>query len=145
MTATVPPEIAWRAWPLRRRPGRGALGALLVVGTCWGVADWSRDAWLTVLAVVVLAFSVGPFFVPTAYRLSSTGVEIRRPWRTWRRPWKDFRGVRSNRDLVVLSPFARWSWLDGIRGETLFVEDNRGEVLAYVERMVGKETGPASG
>ena len=137
MTPTGSPELAWTAWPFRRRPARGALAAILVAGTCYGVWDLTRDAWIATLSLAILSVAVGPFFVPTAYRLSQAGVEIRRPWRTSRRGWGSFRGVRSNRDLVVLSPFRKGSWLDGIRGEALFFEGNRGEVLDYVERMVG--------
>jgi hypothetical protein len=117
------------------------MAAALVVGTVWGVADWTGDTWLTMFAVIVLVFAVAPFFVPTAFRLTPDGVEVRRPWRSWRRPWSDFRAVRSDRDLIVLSPFERRSWLDAIRGETLFLGENRGEVLAYVETMVGGEAG----
>lgn len=116
------------------------MAAALVVGTVWGVADWTGDTWLTMLAGIVLVFAVAPFFVRTVFRLTPEGVEIRRPWRTWRRPWRDFRAVRSDRELLVLSPFVRRSWLDAIRGETLFLSENRGEVLEYVEAMVGTET-----
>ena len=131
--------IAWRVWPLKRSPGRGALTALLLAGTWYGVWDWTEgDPWLTALAVVVLSLAVVPFFIPTSYRLSGNGVEIHRPWRTWRRPWSDFRGVRADRNVVVLSPWKNRSWLDGFRGETLLFEDNRQEVLPYVEKMVGE-------
>jgi hypothetical protein len=139
IAAGAPTELAWRAWPLRRHPFRGLLAVVLVVGTCYGAWDFTRDPWITVLAIVVLAIAVAPFFVPTEYRLSMGGVEIRRPWRTLHREWKRYRGVRSNANLVVLSPLGRSSWLDGVRGETLFFEGNRGEVLEYVERMVGKD------
>ena len=138
MAAVGPSELAWTAWPLRQHPVRGALAILLVAGTCYGAWDFSRDPMITALAVVVLGVAVAPFFVPTAYRLSAEGVEIRRPWRTLRREWERYRAVRSNANLAVLSPWRRASWLDGVRGETLFFEGNRGEVLEYVERMVGE-------
>ena len=128
--------VEWTAWPFRRRPVRGIAAAAFVVACVWGVAATTGDAWLTGLAVVVLVVSVAPFFVPTTFRLTPEGVQIRRPWRTWSRPWGDFRSVRSDRELVVLSPFVRRSWLDAIRGETLFLNENRGEVLEYVDAMV---------
>jgi hypothetical protein len=144
MIAENPPELTWTAWPLRRRPARGFFAAVLVVGTCYAAWDLARDAWIAMLSFVVLGVAVAPFFVPTQYRLSAAGVEIRRPWRTSHRDWEDVRGVRSNRNLVVLSPLTRSSWLDGIRGEALFFEGNRGEVLEYVERMVGKSRDDAT-
>ena len=111
-----------------------------MAGCVWGTWDWTRDPWLTGLAGVILGVAVAPFFVPTGYRLSSEGIEISRPWRSWRRPWTSFRAVRPGPDLVVLSPFAKRSWLDSIRGEILLLEGNGGEVLEYVEAKVGKET-----
>lgn len=137
--------MAWEAWPLRRSPARGALGAVVVAGSVWGVSTWTSSVWMTAFAAVVLAVSVAPFFVPTGYRLSDDGVEIRKPWRRRLRPWQDFRGVLAGRDLVVLSPFERRTWLEAIRGETLLLADNRGEVLEYVEEMVGREAGSGAG
>jgi hypothetical protein len=93
------------------------------------------------LAFVFLVVTTGTFFFPTRYRLTPEGVEIVRPWRRWSRPWQDFRGIRAGESLVVLSPFERESWLDGFRGVTLLLSENRGEVLEYVEEMVGKKAG----
>jgi hypothetical protein len=121
------------------------LAAAIVVGSVWGVATWTGSPWLTVLAVVVLGASVAPFFVPTGYRLSEEGVEVRKPWRRRSRPWEEFRAVLAGRDLVVLSPFERRTWLESIRGETLLLDDNRGEVLDYVEAMVGRKAGSREG
>jgi len=137
--------VAWEAWPLRRSPGRGVLAAVIVAGSVWGVSTWTSNPWLTAFAVAVLGVSVAPFFVRTGYRLSDEGVEIRKPWRRRNRPWDDFRGVLAGRDLVVLSPFERRTWLEAIRGETLLLEDNRGEVLDYVEEMVGRKAGSGTG
>lgn len=137
--------VAWEAWPLRRSPARGLLAVTVVVGSVWGVFSWTSNGWLTAMAVAVLAVSVAPFFVRTGYRLSDEGVEVRRPWRRRCRPWGDFRGVLAGRDLVVLSPFERRTWLETIRGETLLLEDNRGEVLEYVEAMVGGKAGSGGG
>lgn len=145
MTVAPRAPLEWRAWPLKRRPGRGGLAALVLVGSCWGVWVWTGSVVLTVLAVVVLWLSVGPFFVPTRYRLAADGVEVVRPGRRRVRPWTDFRTVRHGGDLIVLSPSRGGSWLDSIRGETLQVEGNREEVLDYVREMVGstETAGPA--
>jgi hypothetical protein len=138
MTEQAAPELSWTAWPLRRRRGRGVLAGVLVGGTSWGIWDFTRDPWLSAVASAILAAAVAPFFVPTEYRLSASGIVIRRPWRTRRLGWERWRGARANRNVVVLSPSRKASWLDEVRGETLFFEGNRGEVLEYVERMVGK-------
>jgi hypothetical protein len=138
MTGAAISELAWTAWPLRHRPRRGVLAGVLVVATVWGIWDLTRDPWLSSVSATILAVAVTPFFVPTGYRLSASGIEIHRPWSTRRLGWERYRGARANRNLVVLSPSRKTSWLDQVRGETLFFEGNRREVLEYVERMVGK-------
>lgn len=137
--------ITWRAWPARRNPAKGVLALLVVAGSLWGVIAWTGDPWMTAFAAAVLAVSVAPFFVPTEYRLSPEGVEIHRPWRTKRRSWSDFRQVLRGGDLLVLTPFERRTWLETIRGETLLTEGNRGDVLEYVEEMVGGKAGSRGG
>jgi hypothetical protein len=141
MTVEADSGVEWRAWPLRRSPGRGALAAIIVVGSVVGVWSWSGSAALTALAVVVLGISVGPFFLPTGYRLDPQGVEVRLPWRRRRRAWSDFRTVHAGGELVVLSPFLRRTWLETLRGETLRTEGNRGEVHDYAKRMVESAAG----
>lgn len=117
----------------------------VIAASAWAVADWSSDPALTVLAVIVLVVPLVPFFVPTGYLLTPEGVEIRRPWKTRRRSWQDFRTVRTGGDLLLLSPFERRTWLERIRGEVLVLEDNRGEVLEYVESMVASGRAGGSG
>ncbi|MDP6461911.1 MAG: hypothetical protein QGH59_09030, partial [Gemmatimonadota bacterium] len=130
---SVAREICWRAWPLARRPAAGAF-ALLASALCVGVvARVSVDRLLTVLSAVVLFASFAPFFFPTRYRLDGKGVEIARPWRTWSRPWSDFRRVRIDRRVLLLSPYHRDTWRDSFRGETLLLEDNGEEVKRFAE------------
>ena len=147
-SSSTPPgevELAWRAWPARRRPGRGVLALLVVAGAVWGTWSWTEDAWLTMLAAAVPLAATSSFFVPTSYRLNRDGVEIARPWRSGRRSWDSFRAVRRGREMIVLSPFERPSWLDSFRGEALFLEGGPKEVLEYVEGMVGKGSGSEGG
>ncbi|MBZ0267054.1 hypothetical protein K8I85_02775 [bacterium] len=140
--AATPGGMEWRGWPLQRQPVRGALAALVLAGSVWGVWVWSGNAALTGLAVVVLSMSVGSFFVPTHYRLDDRGVTVVRPWARKTRPWTEFRGVRFGGEIILLSPSRRRSWLDGVRGVTLRVtERRREEVLDYVRKMVDQAEG----
>jgi hypothetical protein len=132
--------LAWRAWPLRRRPFLGAGAALVAVGTVWGVWSWTTSAMMCVLAAAVLAACVGPFFFPTRYRLTPEGIEVVRLFMARRRPWSEFRGVQRSREALILSSARRHAWLPG-REETLFLEGNGDEVRAYVEEMVGAAPG----
>jgi hypothetical protein len=132
--------LAWRAWPLLHRPVLGGVAALVGVATLWGVWSGTGNAWFCFAGAVVIAVGVGPFFVPTRYRLTSDGLEIARLFVTRRRAWSEFRVVHRDRDAVVLSPASRTAWIPG-REVTLFLEGNGEEVGAYVEQMVGTASG----
>jgi hypothetical protein len=138
--------MEWRMWPLQRQPARGAAAALILAGSVWGVWAWTGSLVLTALSVVVLAMSVGSFFVPTDYRVDGRGVTVVRPWTRRTRAWTEFRAVRSGGEIVLLSPSRRGTWLDGIRGVTLRVtERRREEVLDYVRKMVDQAEEPGDG
>ena len=138
------PTLVWRAWPLLHRPVLGAAAALVGIVTLWGVWSTTGNAALAVVGAVVIAVGVGPFFVPTRYRLTPDGLEIARLFVTRRRAWSDFQLVHRDRDAVVLSPASRTAWIPG-REVTLFLEGNGDEVGAYVEQMVGAASGGSAG
>ena len=130
----------WETWPLRRSPGRGVLGGVIVLASVVGAWWWSQSFALTGLALVVLVASTASFFFPTRYALSPDGVEIARPWGRRQRPWSDFRRVRVRGQWLTLTPFERDTWLEEFRGVTMPVPSEQPEVRGYVEEMVGPET-----
>jgi hypothetical protein len=136
-------SLAWRAWPLRKRPGLGAAAAVIAAGTVWGVWSWTASAFLCVLAAVLLAACVGPFYLPTQYRLTRDGVEIARGLRSRRRAWSEFRTFDGDIEAIVLAPPRSRLWPS--REETLFLEGNGEEVRAYVEEMVAAVPGAGRG
>ena len=60
MTERAQAELAWTAWPLRRRPARGFVAGGLVAATSWGIWDLTRDPWLSTVAFAILAATVAP-------------------------------------------------------------------------------------
>lgn len=127
--------LAWRAWPLRQRPVLGTAAAALGAGTVWAVWSWTASVFFCLFATVILALSVGPFFVPTRYRLTPDGVEVARLNRARHRRWSEFRSVHRAGEAIVLSPAIARRWWP-VREETLFLNGNGDEVGAYVEEMV---------
>ena len=135
--------LAWRAWPLRRRPLLGAAGAIVAAGTVAGVWSWTQSVPVTALAIAILSMAVGPFFVPTSYRLTPDGLDVARLFFARHRAWAEFRAIQSGREAIVLTLRRGPVWLS--RDETLFLEENGDEVRAYVEEMVGAAGGARGG
>lgn len=133
----APAALAWRAWPFRRHPGRGAFALVVCAGAVALAASASNGPLLPFVAFLFLGSTLLPFFVPTDYELSADGIRVTRLGLTTRRPWAAFRRVAADEESCLLSPFPRRHWLDATRGSTLALEGNRREVTAYAESMVG--------
>jgi hypothetical protein len=136
---TDDPALSWTVWPLRQKPLLGGLALVCIAAAVLVVASITTGLWMPVFSAIVLALSVAPFFLRTTYRLTPEGVEVVRLGCAERRPWSSFRRVRSDEEILQLSPYLKRAWLDSFRSCTIFLDGNRREVLAYAERMVGKK------
>jgi hypothetical protein len=137
---SVNPALSWTVWPLRKKPALGLLALACIAVAVLSVDSITQGIWMPAFAALVLVISVAPFFVRTTYHLTSEGVEVVRLGRAQRRAWSAFRRVRSNEEILQLSPFAKPSWLDSYRSYTILLDGNRSEVMDYVQGMVGKES-----
>jgi len=139
-------ELAWIAHPVKRRPEQAALIAAVVLVTMWVVLVTLESLFLSVLAAIILLVSVGPFLLPTRYRLTATGVEERRLVQRRFRAWKDLRRVEVGPGAALVSPFARRSWMDRYRGVMLYLDGldpaARDQVVATLRRRVAPVTPP---
>lgn len=99
----------------------------------------AKSAALTAVAILVFAFSLAPFFVPTEYTFNRQGVTVRRLGHSQTRLWRTFRSVRADEERCLLSPFAKPHFLETTRGLLLFLDGNRREVVTYAEAMVAEE------
>jgi hypothetical protein len=108
------------------------------------VWSWTASAFLCVVAAALLAACVGPFFLPTRYRLTRDGVEVVRGLVQRRRRWTEFRAIHRDPEAIVLTPPSLRPWWP-VREETLFLDGNGDEVRAYVEEMVDTAAGAGRG
>jgi hypothetical protein len=123
MTTAQGPTISWRFSPLKGRRAAAAFLAVLLPAVVVLVFLQSRNPVTTALAAAFLLVAVAPALLPTAFELDAEGVTVKHLGRVVRRPWTAFRRVMVDGDVVVLSPFARASFLDTFRG--LYLRFNR--------------------
>ncbi len=123
----------WTAHPAKRRPQHVALFAMVAFVFCGAVLASLHSVLFTVLAAVVLTISVAPFLFPTHYELTEDGVSECRLGRTRSRPWSELRSAQIGPAAVLLSPFARRSYLERYRGLMLYLDgSDRAAVLEIV-------------
>ncbi len=128
-------RLEWVAHPARARPGRTAL-AVGVIQLAALLAYATGGAWLAALAEAVLLASIAPFLFPTRYVLCDERVCARRLGVTRARRWSELRRFQAGAETVLLSPFARPSWLDRTRGLVVFFAANERDVMAIVRDKI---------
>lgn len=133
-------ELSWSVWPARERPIAAAvlLGASIVLGVL--VQQGTHDRVLSVAAPLFVLVSLSSFLLPTSYRLSADGFEVRSLGMVRTRPWSEMRRFEADATGVFLSPFERKNWLDAYRGARLVFGGNRDQVVAFVEGKVAGGT-----
>jgi hypothetical protein len=78
------------------------------------------------------------WLLPTRYRLTDEGLEVKSLGVTRARPWSEMRRMAVDEAGIFLSPFERPHWLEAYRGVRLLTGGNRDQVVAFVEeRLAG--------
>ncbi|MHC4859198.1 MAG: hypothetical protein ACYTDY_03800 [Planctomycetota bacterium] len=137
----VTEELSWVCHPARRRPTAAVVLTLFLAFLWVGVHLSFRDPLITGIAVVLLAVSLAPFYLPTRFRMTEDTVSIRTFLGAGKeKPWSLFRRYQADRHGVLLSPFDHPSRLDRFHGLNLrFDEQDRERVLGYLERRFTKD------
>jgi hypothetical protein len=129
-------QITWVNRPLKGRTGVTVFLAALFPVLAGLVYLESRNAAVTALALAFVGVAISPAILPTRYVVDPGGVLVSHFGRTRHRPWTAFRRLIVDSDVIVLSPFAKPSFLDSFRGQYLrFNRDQeslREEVLRFV-------------
>ncbi len=128
-----PVELVWSVHPFRRERAKG-LSALAVAAASVYGAFVLGGVGIGLVAALILAGGVGPFFVPTRYRLTPEAVEVRSLFLRVKRPWSDFRRAYAERHGVSLSPFRGRHLLEPYRSVMLRYGERKEEILDWVRR-----------
>jgi len=130
-------ELSWRTHPFLENAPRSYGAAAFLVALAL-LVNCAFGGWLwSALAVLFLFGSLARYFLPSEYRLTAEGVEVRFLGRLRRYPWGRFRNLYPHGVGLHLSPFERPSGLDPFRG--LFLRYARGmgpEVEAFCRARI---------
>lgn len=85
------------------------------------------------VAVIVLFAALHTYFLPITFTFDKDGVTVDKRLFSYKYPWSRFRRYFRTTGGVVLSPFARRTFLDNFRGVHLLLPQDPGQILAYLE------------
>jgi hypothetical protein len=127
--------LRWRSHPVRQG-GRRLVWVLAVFVIIPGALALFYGPFFGLLAFLMLAGSLGTYFLPTDYILTATGVESRFIGVPRRFRWEQFRSFYRDRHGVLLSPFPRPSRLENFRGLYLRFDGFADAVMAVVAARI---------
>jgi len=130
--------LRWRSIPARRSMKITSLVVLTLLGLPILLAIW-YGPFFGLLGLVILGGSLLPFFLPTDFLMTDSGVRRRYLGIDHQRNWSEFRSFYPDKNGVLLSPFPRPSRLENFRGLYIRFENNQEAVLAVVKDKVVRE------
>lgn len=134
----VAEAFTWHAHPAREQRGRLLVGLawiaafVLVVYATTGSAAWAA------FSLVVLAFALSRFFIPSRFSIDEKGITAEYFMRTKHLPWRSVRRFAYNDDGAYLSRHAKPSRLDAWRGMHILFGNQREEVIEMIQRSVAQ-------
>ncbi|UCE24020.1 MAG: hypothetical protein JSU74_12090 [Candidatus Zixiibacteriota bacterium] len=132
--------LAWTTHPLKRKPIAAAAVTVFILVVGFLVFATTESKAFGTLALVVLFASLARFYLPTKYRLSDKRIMVKSTTQTVYKNWSQYRSFYPDRNGVLLSPFVRPSRLENFRGLYLIFENNKKDVIRFVENHIGKTT-----
>jgi len=131
------PSIKWSCHPVKRRPLISAGITLLVLFIIAMVFNTTQSVFFGLLAFIIMFVSLAKFYFPTHYRLSDKGITVKTTTQTLTKNWPEFRSFYSDKNGILLSPFAQPSKLENFRGLFIMFNKNRDEVTSFVKNHIG--------
>lgn len=132
--------LTWSCHPVKRKPLLSVGVTVLVSVIVALVYNTAQSVWFGLLAFVVMLLSLAKFYLPTHYKLTAQGIVIKTTTQTLKKHWKEYRSAYPDNNGILLSPFVEPSRLENFRGLYLMFNNNRSDVISYVNAHIGKQT-----
>jgi len=128
---------SWRNWPLKDEPPwKTLLLALSVAGSGIIAGVSFAEPLFGLISFLLLALSVGNYWIPSHYTLDESGVKIKRLWSIKQRAWHYYKRAASDSGGVFLGVFISPSPLDSFRGDYLRCPGKVAEIYEFAKRHI---------
>lgn len=135
----LPDELEWRVHPFTENAWRSVLLILIIAAALVGFGSFGYPG-LVILCAVFLVVSMAPYFFPTRYRMTASGIEITFVGVKSFRGWEEFRNFYPHDMGVHLSTFRKPNALDSFRGSFIrFAPGNRDIVLRFLDARIRRK------
>jgi len=128
-------KIEWVSFPAIENPRKTVISTIFILGLST-VLYFLYGLFYGFLSIIVLGFSLLPYYTPTRYKLDKNGIEIRKIFYTVKKNWSQYRSFYPDKNGVLLSPFPVPSRLENFRGIYMCFGGSRDRVLSFIESMM---------
>ncbi len=127
--------LRWSVLPAKKSP-RKTWAVVIFLSVFLTVVYFFYGFFAVVLGLVLLALSLLPFFLRTKYEFNEEGFVVKKPYSRVRKEWSSFRSYYTDKNGVLLSPFAKPSRLENFRGVYIMFGDEKKAVLEFIEMKI---------
>lgn len=132
--------LEWTVFPLAESRAK-ALIAIVTPPLAMLFIYLLMQSWMWAgLGFLLLLSSEFPFFLKSRYIFDNQGVSMKRGGVTISRKWEQINSYYPDKNGVLLSPFAKPTWLENFRGIYLQCGKHREEILKLLEVKLQKPT-----
>ena len=130
--------IEWVSFPAKENPRKTIFTVIFIIGLSVALFYFYGPIY-GIISLLVLTFSLMPYFTPTRYTFDENNIEIKKAFYTINKKWKDYRSFYPDGNGVLLSPFPVPSRLENFRGLYIRFSNNRDRVLSFVESRMKRK------
>lgn len=138
--------VSWRAWPARKRPGKAAFAAGIILAfaaliTSWCLLDGVSLAFSILAgaaALLVMVLALNRFFFPSSFTIDAHGLTANHPLRGRPRriEWKDVRRFLHDGHGGYLSRRAVASRFDAWQGMHILWDGDRDRLVSAIRARI---------
>lgn len=125
--------LEWTVFPVAESRSK-AMIAVITPPAAMMVIYLLMHSWLwAILGLLLLFSSEFPFFLKSSYMFDEQGVTMKRGGMSLSRKWEQINSYYPDKNGVLLSPFARQTWLENFRGLYLQYGKHKDEILRILD------------
>ena len=121
---------------MKSHPKKALFLVTIILLICLLILLSTNSIGFALLALILLVLSMRQFFLPTAYTLTTEGVEVRFSGATKKRSWGYFSSYYEDLNGVLLSPFKGRSRLEAFRGVYLIANNNKPQIVEFIRQSI---------
>lgn len=131
--------LDWVCHPARRNKTVTIAVSIFIAVIVAVVYYATFSVWFTILGFLILTGSLAGFYFPSHYQFTENKIIIKTTMQTLEKKWSQYRSYYSDKNGVLLSPFARPSRLENFRGIYIKFWYNKDEVMAIVKDKIKRD------